>query len=76
MPLKITDEEGKMVLTPLLTPEEQVKADSLIAFELDEHSLGENLRKTAPPPAVPDTLQEGVNEVPTRPVQQLADDDD
>jgi hypothetical protein len=76
LPLMVTDEAGKMVLTPLLTPEERVKADPVMDFELDEHSLGENLRKTAPPPAIPDTLQEGVHEVPTRPVQRLADDDD
>ena len=76
LPLKVTDEAGKMVLTPLLTPEERVNADPVMAFELDEHSLGESLRKTAPPPAIPDTLQEGVDEAPTRPAQRLADEDE
>ena len=76
LPLKITDEEGKMVLTPLLTPEAAVEAAAPPSFELDDQSLGENLRKTAPPPpGVPGGFDEGVNEVPTRPRARIPDVD-
>lgn len=76
LPLKITDEQGKMVLTPLLTPEAGVEAAAPPSFELDDQSLGENLRKTAPPPpGLPGKFEEGVNEVPTRPAPRLPDAD-
>ncbi len=55
LPLRISDEEGKMVLTPLLTPESRVKSVAPAKIELDDASLGEGERKTAPPPA--DELQ-------------------
>jgi len=55
LPLKITDETGKLVLTPLLTPEERIHAVAPPDFELDQTSLGEEERTTAPPP--PDELQ-------------------
>ncbi len=51
LPLKITDDEdGKLVLAPLLTPEERMHGDSAPDFELDHASLGEEERTTAPPP--------------------------
>lgn len=76
LPLKITDEEGMIVLIPLLTPEDRAVSLAPPAFELDEQSLGEDLRKTAPPPpAIPDTLDERVHEVPTRPIPKLADEE-
>lgn len=55
LPLRISDEEGKMVLTPLLTPESSVRSMAPAKLELDDASLGEGERKTAPPPA--DELQ-------------------
>ena len=80
LPLKITDEEGKMVLTPLLM-EERADGPLQAAFELDDKSLGEDLRKTAPPPAVPPTAPppalETVHEAPTRPnLPALPDSED
>ncbi len=73
LPLKITDEAGKLVLTPLLTPEERIHAQQPPDFELDSASLGEEERTTAPPP--PDELQvvdeatpeEAVHEAKTAP---------
>ncbi len=50
LPLRATDYEHKLVLTPLLTPE-QIAAAALPAIELDDRSLGDGERKTAPPPA-------------------------
>ena len=51
LPLKITDEAGKIVLTPLLTPEEKILAPpSTVDYELDSGSLGQEQRTTAPPP--------------------------
>ena len=76
LPLRITDEVGKIVLTPLLIPEDRVDAAPPTAFELDDKSLGEDLRKTAPPPAVPDSLLESVNEAPTRPIPRIAEKED
>lgn len=74
LPLKITDDAaGKLVLAPLLTPEERMHGDSAPDFELDHASLGEEERTTAPPPldelqvideAMP---QEGVHEAQTMP---------
>jgi hypothetical protein len=49
LPLRVTDEEAKLILTPLLTPEEALHAD-VPAFELEEKSLGDAERTTAPPP--------------------------
>ena len=54
LPLKITDEAGKLILTPLLTPEKRGDM-APPELELDEASLGEEERTTAPPP--PDELQ-------------------
>jgi hypothetical protein len=74
LPLKITDETGKLVLTPLLTPEERIHAEAPPEFEVDQASLGEEERTTAPPP--PDELQvvdeavpegQSVHEVKTEP---------
>lgn len=55
LPLRISDEKGKMILTPLLTPESRVNSIAPAKIELDDASLGEGERKTAPPPA--DELQ-------------------
>ncbi|HEY8076831.1 MAG TPA: hypothetical protein VIF62_22045 [Labilithrix sp.] len=55
LPLRATDYENKLVLTPLLTPEESAAA-ALPEIELDDRSLGDGERKTAPPP--PDAVSE------------------
>jgi hypothetical protein len=55
LPLRITDEEGKLVLTPLLTPEARVKTVPPPELDVDSASLGDGERTTAPPPA--DELQ-------------------
>ena len=73
LPLKITDEVGRIVLTPLLVPEDHLDAAPPTAFELDDKSLGEDLRKTAPPPAIPESLRDSVNEAPTRPIPRIAE---
>ena len=57
LPLRISEVGTKLVLTPLLTPEEQVE-HAPPTFDLEERSLGEDLRKTAPPPAEPVKLRE------------------
>jgi hypothetical protein len=49
LPLRVTDEDAKLILTPLLTPESELDAP-IPAFELEEQSLGEGERTTAPPP--------------------------
>lgn len=71
LPLKITDEDGKLVLAPLLTPEERMRGDSAPEFELDHASLGEEERTTAPPPLdelqVLDSPEESVHEAQTSP---------
>jgi hypothetical protein len=54
LPLKITDEPDRILLTPLLTPEARIRTDAPLQFELDRRSLGEQQRSTAPPP--PDQL--------------------
>ncbi len=59
LPLRATDYEGKLVLTPLLTPEE-IAAAAMPELELDDRSLGDGERKTAPPP--------GMTEPPPTPV--------
>ena len=77
LPLKITDEAGKLVLTPLLTPEERIHAQGPPDFVLDAASLGEEERTTAPPP--PDELQvvdeampeDGIHEARTTPPTKL-----
>lgn len=51
LPLRITDEGGKLVLTPLLTPEAHVHSVAPPEVALDSTSLGDNERTTAPPPA-------------------------
>jgi hypothetical protein len=48
LPLRITDEEGKIILTPLLSPEKH-DGEAFIPVRIDEASLGEQERKTAPP---------------------------
>jgi hypothetical protein len=55
LPLRITDEDGKLILTPLATPEARTKSTAPPRLALDEESLGDGERKTAPPPA--DELQ-------------------
>jgi len=74
LPLKITDDAaGKLVLAPLLTPEERMHGDSAPDFELDHASLGEEERTTAPPPldelqVIDEALPEGgVHEAETMP---------
>ncbi|MBX3190312.1 MAG: hypothetical protein KF819_25155 [Labilithrix sp.] len=47
LPLRISDDVGKITLTPLLTPEK--RAEEAVAVRIDERSLGETERKTAPP---------------------------
>jgi hypothetical protein len=78
LPLRITDHGTKLVLTPLLTPEEQGE-QAPPTFEVDDRSLGEDLRKTAPPPAEAVSLRESFHEVPeapTRPNQTILTDPD
>lgn len=48
LPLRATDLAGKIVLTPLLTPEE-IAAAAAPTFELDDTSLGDGERITQPP---------------------------
>jgi hypothetical protein len=55
LPLRITEEQGKLVLTPLATPEARVHSITPPKLDLEEESLGDGERKTAPPP--PDELQ-------------------
>jgi hypothetical protein len=55
LPLRITDDAGKLVLTPLGTPEARVHSITPPKLDLDNESLGDGERKTAPPP--PDELQ-------------------
>jgi hypothetical protein len=51
LPLRITDEPGKIILTPLATPEARVKTVPPAELDLDSASLGDGERTTAPPPA-------------------------
>jgi hypothetical protein len=79
LPLRINDLGTKLVLTPLLTPEEQLAEQAPPAFEVDDRSLGEDLRKTAPPPAEVETLKRETmqeKETPTRPNQKVLADKD
>ena len=55
LPLRITDEEGKLVLTPLAIPEARVRSMAPPKLDVDDESLGDGERTTAPPP--PDELQ-------------------
>jgi hypothetical protein len=50
LPLRIADEKGMLVLTPLLSPESRAEA-SLPDVAVDSASLGDGERITAPPPA-------------------------
>ena len=65
LPLRATDYQNKLVLTPLLTPEE-IAAAAMPAIELDDRSLGDGERKTAPPPAT--TEPPAISEAPDTPV--------
>src|SRR6185295_18733054 len=47
LPLKITDEAGKLILTPLLTAEERIHSIAPPEFEVEHASLGETERTTA-----------------------------
>jgi len=49
LPLRVSEEDGKIVLAPLLTPEERLVSLPPPSFEMENQSLGENERKTAPP---------------------------
>jgi hypothetical protein len=55
LPLRITDEEGKLILTPLATPEARVQSIAPPELDVESASLGDGDRPTAPPPA--DELQ-------------------
>ena len=55
LPLRITDDDGKLVLTPLAMPESRVHSIAPPKLDVDDESLGDGERKTAPPP--PDELQ-------------------
>ena len=55
LPLRISDEDGKLVLTPLATPEARVRSLPPPDLDVDSGSLGDGERTTAPPPA--DELQ-------------------
>jgi hypothetical protein len=55
LPLRISEEAGKLVLTPLATPEASVRSIAPPAVAVDDGSLGDGERTTAPPPA--DELQ-------------------
>lgn len=50
-PLRVKDGGGKIVLAPPQTPDEQMNSAPPPAFALDERSLGEDQRRTAPPVA-------------------------
>lgn len=50
LPLRVTDEDAKIILTPLLTTPESADVP-VPTFELEEQSLGDAERRTAPPPA-------------------------
>jgi hypothetical protein len=71
LPLRITEEDGKIVLTPLLTPEARIDTEPPPPIALDEASLGDDERATSPPPAdelqVVDEAGDGEFEVHTRP---------
>jgi hypothetical protein len=55
LPLRISEEDGKLVLTPLATPEARVRSIAPPEVAVDNGSLGDGDRATAPPPA--DELQ-------------------
>lgn len=83
LPLKITDEAGKIVLTPLLTPDALITSTPPPAFELDAASLGQGERSTAPPPPdellvvdipTPGDFLHSVHEVSTVPPAPVASD--
>lgn len=49
LPLRVNEEEGKIILAPLFTPEERLKSVAPPSFEMEDKSLGEDQKKTAPP---------------------------
>jgi hypothetical protein len=55
LPLRISEDNGKLVLTPLATPEARVRSIAPPPIAVDNGSLGDGERATAPPPA--DELQ-------------------
>jgi len=55
LPLRISDDEGKLILTPLATPEARVHSIAPPKLDVENESLGDGERTTAPPP--PDELQ-------------------
>lgn len=67
LPLRVKDEPGKIVLAPLLTPEDRMESAPAPDFQVEEKSLGEHERKTAPPP---DTKKP--HEIPTPPAGIVA----
>lgn len=69
LPLRITDEDGKLVLTPLLTPETRTHSMAPPDVAVDSTSLGDGERTTAPPPA--DELQV-VDEATPEELERLA----
>ena len=75
LPLRINDLGTKLVLTPLLTPEQEAE-QAPPTFEVDDRSLGEDLRKTAPPPPDVGLLRESIREEPTRPNHMILTDED
>ena len=75
LPLRVSEVGAKLVLTPLLTPEEQGEQPPP-TFEVEDRSLGEDLRKTAPPPAEAVHLRQSMGDVPTRPNLTTLDDPD
>lgn len=86
LPLRISDEGGKLVLTPLAVPESRARSVAAPKLDLDDESLGDGERKTAPPPpdelqvvdeAMPDELEivddQGWNEAPVGTAAESAD---
>jgi hypothetical protein len=55
LPLRITDEEGRLVLTPLASPEQRARSAPPPPIAIDNASLGQGERTTSPPPS--DQLQ-------------------
>jgi hypothetical protein len=69
LPLGAADHQNRLVLTPLLSPEESCAAVTP-SFELDDASLGDNERKTAPPTACAAAVP--MTEPPPTPVVAVA----
>ncbi|MBS2019146.1 MAG: hypothetical protein JST00_40135 [Deltaproteobacteria bacterium] len=49
LPLRVNEEDDRIVLAPLLTPEERLKSVAPPSFEMEDRSLGEKEKKTSPP---------------------------